>query len=105
MWMRVHNQRPKMSCRQHPLVPTSQIPGLEEKEETCAEGVNAVDNVNSVSAEQQQFLSQLVMKMVQAEKLQVDVDGAQVENKQVPAEQISRNQQQTSSKSKRRRLA
>ena len=57
------------------------------------------------SAEQQQFLSELVTKMVQAEKSQVDVDGAQAETQRVLAEQISRNQQQTSSKSKRRRLA
>ena len=57
------------------------------------------------SAEQQQFLSKLVTKMVQAEKSQVDVDGVQVQTQRVPAEQISRNQQQTSSKSKCRRLA
>ena len=43
--------------------------------------------------------------MVQAEKSQVDVDGVQVQTQRVPAEQISRNQQQTSSKSKCRKLA
>ena len=57
------------------------------------------------SAEQQQFLSELVTKMVQAEKSQVDVVGAQVQTQRVPAEQISRNQQQTSLKSKCRSLA
>ena len=44
-------------------------------------------------------------KLVKAEKLQVDVGGAEVQTQRVLVEQISRNQQHNSSKSKRARLA
>ena len=65
-----------------------------KEEKARANGDNTVANDTYMFfTEQQQFISELVTKMVPAEKSQVDVDGAQVQ--QVPAEQVSRNQQQT----------